>query len=74
MTNPEHPGPTPPWQIVMACLVGSGLHPRFCPHCGFWTQGRPFLRRHIRDEHPTLPQYRRRPTADWYGRKPKERE
>ncbi len=51
---------------IIATMLPLALNARSCPHCRFWTQGRPYLRRHIRDEHPTLPQYRRRPKPGHY--------
>ncbi len=45
--------------------IGLG-HIRSCPHCNYWFTRRPDLRRHIQDNHPALPQYRRRPKEGWY--------
>lgn len=50
----------------IALMLPLVLKAHCCPHCGFWTQGRPYIRRHIRDKHPTLPQYRRRPKPGHY--------
>lgn len=41
-------------------------HIRNCPYCNWWFTRRPDLRRHIKNEHQALPQYRRRPKEDWY--------
>ena len=62
----NYPGPTPAYEMAVVVLLNSGLHVRCCSHCTFWTTDRPSLRKHIRDEHPTLPQYRRRPKEGWY--------
>ena len=42
------------------------LRRRDCPYCNFWACARPDLRHHIKNKHPGLPQYRRRPKEGWY--------
>ncbi len=39
---------------------------RTCPYCTWFTTSRPLLRAHIRNQHPTLPQYMRRPPSGHY--------
>ena len=62
----DHPGPTPAYVIARVGMLSSGLHVRECPYCNYWFSWRPGLRNHIRDEHPNLPQYRRRTKVGWY--------